>query len=411
MGRFRSFRKSSPLAPLLAAMSLAVAAFGLDVPVGTEIQIRLKTKLSTVNARPKDPVEAVVIAPVMVGGQFVIPTGAAVRGTVEKVTPSTKPDERAVLLLAFTELEIGGVKSKLAVQLAAVDNAREKVDDQGQINGILASDTVTGKIDAGITKVAEKYSSFADILSAVKGAVLKPAEGDITYDVGVEMTLKLTAALTLKGPSGPGAAARLQPVANEEALADLVLREPFQTVAENPPKPSDITNLLLIGTQEQVKQAFADAGWTIATGLNARAKFETLRALAEDRGYNEAPVSVLMLDGKPPDLVFEKLNNTFARRHHLRVWLRPPSFQGSPVWAVAATHDMGINFSETNRTFIHRIDSQIDSERAKVVNDLLFTGRVQSVELVDRPDVPQHGQNATGDNLETDAKIAVLVLK
>jgi len=135
-----------------------------------------------------------------------------------------------------------------------------------------------------------------------------------------------------------------------------------------------------------------------------------LRALAEDRGYSEAPVSVLMLDGKPPDMVFEKLNDTFARRHHLRVWRRPVTFQGKPVWAVAATHDMGINFSEANRTFIHRIDSQIDRERAKVVNDLLFTGRVQSVELVDRSNVPLHGQNATGDNLETDGKIAVLVL-
>jgi len=411
MGTFRNFRKSSPLTALLLAPLLASVAFGLDVPAGTQIQIRLKAKISTLNARADDPVEAVVIAPANVNGQFVIPTGAVVRGTVTKVTPSIKPDERAVLLLTFTELEISGVKSKLAARVAAVDNAREKVDDQGQINGILASDTITGKIDAGIGKVAEKYSGFAGILGAVKDAVLKPAEGDIVYDAGVEMTLKLTAALTLKGPSGPGAAAKLQPVANERALIDLVSREPFQTVAQNPPKPSDITNLMLIGTQEQVKQAFADGGWTLATGLNARAKFETLRALAEDRGYSEAPVSVLMLDGKPPDIVFEKLNDTFARRHHLRVWQRPAAFQGKPVWAVAATHDMCINFSEENRTFIHRIDSQIDTERAKVVNDLLFTGHVQSVELVDRPKVPQKGQNATGDNLETDGKIAVLVLQ
>jgi hypothetical protein len=167
---------------------------------------------------------------------------------------------------------------------------------------------------------------------------------------------------------------------------------------------------MLIGTLAQVKQAFADAGWTIATGLNARAKFETLRALAEDRGYSEAPVSVLMLDGRPPDMVFEKLNDTFARRHHLRVWQRPVTFQGKPVWVVAATHDTGINFSEANRTFIHRIDSKIDAERAKVVNDLLFTGSVESVELVDRPNVPQSAQNATGDSLETDGRIAVLVL-
>ncbi len=45
-----------------------------------------------------------------------------------------------------------------------------------------------------------------------------------------------------------------------------------------------------------------------------------------------------------------------------------------------------------------------------MVNDLIFTGRVQSVALVDRPQAPQHGHNATGDSLETDGRIAVLVL-
>jgi len=120
---------------------------------------------------------------------------------------------------------------------------------------------------------------------------------------------------------------------------------------------------------------------------------------------------VLLLDGKPPDVVFEKLNNTFAQRHHLRVWRRPATFQGQPVWMIAATHDTGIDFSEQNRTFIHKIDSQIDRERAKVVNDLLLTDHVQSLALVDRPNVPQKGQNATGDSVETDAKIAVLLLQ
>jgi hypothetical protein len=36
---------------------------------------------------------------------------------------------------------------------------------------------------------------------------------------------------------------------------------------------------------------------------------------------------------------------------------------------------------------------------------------VKSVALVDRPAVPEHGQNATGDNVETDGKMAVLVLQ
>jgi hypothetical protein len=191
----------------------------------------------------------------------------------------------------------------------------------------------------------------------------------------------------------------------------LVSREPFQTVAKSPPKPSDITNLLLVAGQDDLRRAFTEAGWSAAAALNPLAKFETLRAVVEDHGYSEAPVSVLLLDGKPPDLVFEKTLNTFARRHHLRIWRRPGNFRGKPLWAVAATHDIAIDLSPAERTFIHRIDPQLDRERDKVVNDLLFAGHVEAFLLVERPAVPRQGSNATGDSLETDGRIAILLLR
>ena len=99
-----------------------------------------------------------------------------------------------------------------------------------------------------------------------------------------------------------------------------------------------------------------------------------------------------------------------ARKHWGSASAQRPA-RSPPVWAVAATHDIGISFSEQNRTFIHQIDSQIDRERAKVADDLVFTGLVQSAQLIDRANVPKKSENATGDALETDAKIAVLVLK
>lgn len=398
-------------ASALLALAAGIPLFGLQVPAGAEIQLRLKTKVSSQTSKAKDAVEAVVIAPVMLDGQFVIPAGAAIRGTLEKATQSSKPDERSTLTLAFTELEIDGAKLKLAARVSAVENARESVGEQGEISGIVAGETISGRLDAGLSKLAEKAAGFAGILGTVKSAVLKAPESDITYEVGVELSLTLTAPLELKTASGPGPAAKLVAIANENSLAALVTSQPFQTMAERPSKASDVTNLMLIGTLEQVQQAFKDAGWSNAAALSTEAKIETFRAIAEERGYKEAPVSVLLLDAKPPDLVFQKMNNTFAQRHHLRVWKRPVMFEGKQVWAVAATHDTGIEFSEQNRTFIHKIDSQIDRERAKVVNDLLFTGRVRSVALVDRPDVPQKGMNATGDSVETDGRMAVLILQ
>ncbi|MGD0871536.1 MAG: LssY C-terminal domain-containing protein [Bryobacteraceae bacterium] len=395
---------------LLPILLLPVLAMAQQAPVGTEISIRLKSAVSTRSSKPADPVEAVIIVPVVANGRTVIAAGAVVRGTAEKVAQPSAAGERAALLLCFTELEASGARRAIVGRVESVDNARETVDDQGQINGILASETMTGRLDAWLSRLSDEYTGLAGILSAAKNAVFQQASTDISYLPGVEMTLRL--AEPLDPPPGKTApsSAGARPIAGRAALAQLVSRQPFQTVAQRPPEPSDITNLLLVGTEDTLRRAFAEAGWSGAASLNPLSKLETLRALGEDRGYSEAPVSVLLLDGKPPDLVFEKTNNTFARRHHLRIWRRPGSFRGKPVWAVAATHDIGIDLSEAERTFIHRIDSQIDRERDKVVDDLLFTGHVERFDLVERPAVPRQGRNSTGDSLETDGRIAVLLL-
>jgi hypothetical protein len=168
---------------------------------------------------------------------------------------------------------------------------------------------------------------------------------------------------------------------------------------------------MFVGSQQQLENIFKSAGWDTAAALNNQSAMETFRAIAELRGYKEAPVSLLLLEGHKPDLVFQKQNNTFAQRHHLRIWLRPERFDGQPVWVCSSTHDTGIAFSEENRTFIHKIDPHIDKERAKVVSDLLFTGSVKSLALVERPAVPTSSRNATGDALETDGRMAVVLLK
>jgi len=234
---------------------------------------------------------------------------------------------------------------------------------------------------------------------------VKPTDPNIDYEPGVEMTIELTKPLTWTASAGGLNAKSIEPA---DDLSRLVNAQPFRTFSEKPPKPSDMTNLMFLGSQQDIENAFQKAGWSPAAQLNSKSKLETFRAMAELRGYQEAPVSTLLLEGQPPDLVFEKLNNTFAARHHLRIWRRPERFHGKEVWVCSATHDTGIDYSEQNRTFIHKVDTQIDRERAKVVSDLLFTGLVQGIALVERPNVPTELFNATGDALETDGKMAVI---
>ncbi len=391
-----------------AVLAAALAAGAAQVPAGGELEIRLKTKVSSKTSKPKDAVEAALIRAVVIEDQIALPAGLALRGEVREVKASTKPEERAELLLVFSELkDAGGKNAALSAEVAEVDNARETVGEKGRIVGILASETITARLDQAFEKLAQYWAWLAQLLGKAKSAVLKEADPDIVYEPGVEMTLKLASPLDWTGSTeGP----RVEVFADQEEVARLAAAQPFQTVAEKPPKPSDITNLMFIGTAEEVKAAFVAAGWNTAAELNAKSGLETFRAVAENRGYKEAPMSVLLLEGAKAEMDLQKQNNTFAKRHHLRVWRRPVSYLGKPVWVSAATHDVGIEFSPENRTFIHKIDSKIDRERAKVVSDLLFAGHVKALALVDRPDVPRETRNATGDAVATDGMMAVMLL-
>ena len=377
-----------------------------QIPAGTRLEVRLTTALDTSKAQPKQAFEAALIAPVMVSGELALGFGTKVSGHVKEVTAATKPDDQALLDLSFDQIsDAAGHSASLAAKLVGVDNARESVGEDGKITGIIASQTGSGRLDQGIGKVSEKYPSFGGLLGAIKETVLKPADANIDYEPGVEMTIELTKPLTWTGTAG---AINVKAIEPESQLYELVNREPFRTMAASPSRPSDVTNLMFLGSREDLANAFQKAGWSTASQLDAKSKLETFRAMAELRGYQEAPVSTLLLEGMPPDLVFEKLNNTFAARHHLRIWHRPERFNGKEVWVCSATHDTGIDFSEQNRTFIHKIDSNIDHERAKVANDLLFTGQVQGLSLVDRANIPSNLFNATGDALQTDGKMAVI---
>jgi hypothetical protein len=116
----------------------------------------------------------------------------------------------------------------------------------------------------------------------------------------------------------------------------------------------------------------------------------------------------MVLDGNRSDIELQKSLNSFARRHHLRIWRRPQETQGEGVWAAAATEDIGIKFSRQARNFTHVIDGNVDAERTKVVDDLIYTGCVSEAGLIERNNLPQGLENGTGTKLTTDGRVVVL---
>ena len=134
----------------------------------------------------------------------------------------------------------------------------------------------------------------------------------IDYPPGVELTLALQSPLEIEEP-----AAAVPLPAVDPALSDFVESVSFRTQSARHNTDADVTNLLFVGSQAEVAEAFAGAGWTRARSLGVRARLRGLVALIAKRPYHAAAVSGQELEGRPPDLVFQKLNNTLAKRHHV----------------------------------------------------------------------------------------------
>jgi hypothetical protein len=397
---------------LLFASLLAAPLFAVQIPAGAELSVRLADKVSSEAKTQPPAVHAILIAPVILNGGVAVAAGAKLTGTVKQAKAATEK-EPAQLQLVFTDLADGAEHTKIAAVVSSLDNAREAIDDQGLITGITPNETFSARLDQGIAKLQsnDKLAGLAGLIAGTKQALnIQDANPNIDYDPGAEFILRLTQPFEWRA-ADHGPTSNLQPFPNETALIDLVNSQPFRTLTDRTERPSDMTNLMFLGTEDALRAAFEKAGWFQPSRLNTESKLETARALIEARGYKEGPMSILVLDGRVPDMAYQKGNNTFAQRHHLRIFRRPETFDGKPVWVCSATHDIGIDYSDRDRTFIHKIDPEIDKERAKVVNDLLYTGAVRSIALVARPNIPQNAKNATGDPLRTDGGMAVLLFQ
>lgn len=80
-----------------------------NVPVGTELTIRLQTALSSATARAGDSFQAVLDDPLVVDGQTIVPAGAAITGrVVASAKSSSRAQDFGYLRLTITTIEIGG---------------------------------------------------------------------------------------------------------------------------------------------------------------------------------------------------------------------------------------------------------------------------------------------------------------
>ncbi len=361
--------------------------------------------MSTKASHLRQAVRARIVREVPGREGVAIPLGAVVTGRIEKLIPSSSPTDRARVLLRFTRLEIPGrAPVSLTCRVREVENARESVLSDGTIQGVLASELPVSHVEGALEKLGQSGGE----LQKMKEKTLGKSDISVDYPSGTDLVLELEKPLELSHVFPPAVAEEL----GGEAATPVkqLLSEAPQRAASKDGKPGDPLNLVMIGSAEEIRRAFGEAGWSEAEKKNVKSVLATVRAVAAEQGYGAAPVSQLYLYGRPEDLAFEKMLNTFMKRHHLRLWRSPATTsEGREIWLGAATHDIGLDVRPG--VVSHAIDLDLDAERAKVGADLLVTGRVARARLLIRPNPLSEGLTATGGQWKTDGRLSAIELK
>lgn len=257
----------------------------------------------------------------------------------------------------------------------------------------------------------------------------------VPFDVGAQKTLQvsMTGELFLRvnastdlAPSGSysvtlhlsrdSKAAGMQ-AESESAITSAITPSLFAQIPRRVQDQSgdlgDMVNFALIGTEDQVKTAFQNAGWVAVDTTKGDAVVHGLLQTLQHQSYLEMPMSTLYLFGRPQDLSFARADpiTVAAERHHLRVWKAPETVDGKTMWVGSSTHDIGFEKDQRNNGVTHKIDPQIDKERDFLEQSFADAGNLAAAAYVTPTNPLTTAKTATGGSFESDGRIVVMVLK
>ena len=158
---------------------------GRGIPVGTEVDVRLQTELSSDTAQVEDRFEATTLVDLSEGNRVLIPAGSVMRGIVTSVNRASRTDRKGSLTVLFNQVTVNGRNYPMR---GTVTDTIESSGIKGEIGRIGAGSAV-GAILGGIIGGAK--GALIGVLVGGGGTMVATEGKDVTVPAGTVLRVRL----------------------------------------------------------------------------------------------------------------------------------------------------------------------------------------------------------------------------
>ena len=162
------------------------------LPSGTELDVRLSTRLSSDTAQIEDRFEATTLVDVRQNGRVMVPAGSVVRGVVTDVDDAGRIERKGKLTLSFDQIRINGRVYPMRGTVTQAIEAGGYKEDAEKIGAGAAVGAIIGGILGGVK------GAITGILIGGGGVVAATEGEDVVLPEGSVLRMRLDQALTVR---------------------------------------------------------------------------------------------------------------------------------------------------------------------------------------------------------------------
>jgi len=186
---------SAPSTSSTSTRSTTATSGGVEIPVGTEIDVRLQTALNSGTAQVEDRFEGTTIADLNLEGRVAIPAGSVFRGVVTAVEPGTRTNRTSKMTVSFDQVTVNGRSYPIR---GTVTQAIEGEGIRGEA-GRTAAGAGVGAIIGGI--LGGFKGALAGVLIGGGGTIAATEGKDVELPQGSVLRVRLDSPVQINAPA------------------------------------------------------------------------------------------------------------------------------------------------------------------------------------------------------------------